>query len=250
MRIPPIDYTQRAAELHLTYRCNLACCACSRACFHKEGHTRDMSEWTFLNTLDKIEKLGFRKELVYIGGEPTLHPQILDFMRIGKSRGFRQHIYSNAYTQKSRDILHRIRIRHLARTIATTEKLSGSVEKFNNPWIFCSAVDMGTSRYRPCRYGTGKHGAGYSVDELGCTPCCIGGEIAKRMAPEVLQPIERLKDDKYIKAAFELMCQHCGSFLHHDRCWKKCDQTGVVNVKGTAMTQTWIKAFKQGTLGF
>jgi hypothetical protein len=202
-----------------------------------------MTEATFQNTLDAMERLAFRKELIYIGGEPTLHPQLVAWMRIGKNRGFKQHVYSNGFSEKSREKLAEIARDSLARIVASTQKPQGSVKAFNNPWMFCSPVDMGTERRSVCRYGSGNRGAGYSVDEAGCTPCCCGGEIAKRMCPEVVQPLERLLDQQSNSEAYEKMCRHCGSLVNYDRCWGKCDKSKAVAVNGTLMTETWIKAF-------
>ena len=244
MKIPVVDNRNRPAELHVTYRCNLECCACSRGCFQKHGHAADMTEATFLATLDAMERLSFRKELIYIGGEPTLHPQMIPWMRIGKRRGFKQHVYSNAFTAKSREKLAEIATDGLARVIASTQKPQGSVKEFNNRWIFCSPVDMGSERNGICRYGSGGRGAGYSVDEAGCTPCCSGGAIAGRMCPDVMAPLDQLLDPQAVKEAFEKMCRHCGSFVQQDRCWSKCDQSKAVAVNGTLMTATWIKAFE------
>lgn len=175
-----------------------------------------------------------------IGGEPTLHRECVDFLRIGHSRGFAQSIWSNAYSPLAKTKIGIIREEGTATVVEGTHKLNGAVSGFYNPYIFCSPVDMGVTR-NPCKWGTL---CGYSVDEASCTPCPIGGMIAHYTARQTLVPLEQLLNQDYLDTVYQDLCKHCGSFLPGDPCWKKADQSKIVEVNGTKMTKTWMEIFK------
>lgn len=227
-----LDQRVRKAEMHLTYKCDLDCPGCNRACFNKHSIPPDMTKQTFVHTLDEIERLGFMKTLVIIGGEPTLHRDCVDFLRIGHDRGFEQHLWSNSYSQLAKDKVATVREEGLARVIEGTHKLNGAMPGFNNPSIFCSPADLGVTR-SPCKWGDGTYGCGYSVDEQGCTPCPIGGMIAHYTARQLLVS---LRDLEPIEMHPEL-CKHCGAFT-------KPNDRETTNVNGTSMTKTWMEIFK------
>jgi MoaA/NifB/PqqE/SkfB family radical SAM enzyme len=60
-------------ELHLTYRCNLACWYCNRGCRLWTGHTPDLSRERIRAI---VKGAGEVEKFVLIGGEPTLHPRL------------------------------------------------------------------------------------------------------------------------------------------------------------------------------
>ena len=239
-----LDQRTRKAELHLTYKCDLDCPGCNRGCFNKKNLPPDMTLGTFDNTLNEIEDLGFAKDLVFIGGEPTLHRECIEFMRTGAERGFRQTIWSNSYSSLAKSKIGQIIKEDLATVVTGTHKLNGAATGFSNPYIFCSPVDLGTERVAPCKWGTGESGCGYSVDENQCTPCPIGGIIAHFSTPNTLAPLKFLLRAEYMNRVFQDLCGRCGSFLQLDECWNHVKRSKIENVNGTLMTEFWRKAFQ------
>lgn len=66
----------------LTHNCNRACRFCID---HKRGDDEYMSRGALERGLDFAISKGTR-EILFIGGEPTLHPQFREFCKIAKSR--------------------------------------------------------------------------------------------------------------------------------------------------------------------
>ncbi len=236
-----VDQRSRAAEIHLTYRCNLDCPGCNRACFIKKPPIPDLTLSTFTNILDQIEELGFSKRLMIIGGEPTLHPKCLDFLRLAKPRGFEQIIWSNGYSQSSQVVLTTIAEECLGRIIYTTQKPNGCQEPFLTQTIYCSPVDCKRERQPGslgCKWCVLN---GYSVDESGITPCPIGGTVACYvcLAEARTQDLNDLLNPDWVRHSFQLLCHHCGAFL--DGRLKKRPE--VSSIEGTLMTRTWINGF-------
>ncbi len=77
--------------IEITGRCNLNC----PTCFTDAGHGSDLSLPQVEAILDRLIIMEHEPEIVQIsGGEPTIHPQILDILEAAKSRNIR-HIMLN-----------------------------------------------------------------------------------------------------------------------------------------------------------
>ena len=237
-----MDQKLRKAEVHLTYHCDLNCPGCNRACFNKKSNAPPtLSEDRFLEILMQIEKYGFKKDLTFIGGEPTLHSQCIEFLKTGHAYGFQQTIWSNAYSDRSQKVLEEIRSLGIARVCEGTRKIEGALLGFSNPMIFCSPVDLGITR-PPCKWSI--H-CGYSADETGFTPCPIGGMIAHYSAPEAYaESLHLLTDPEYMDQVYSLLCKHCGSFVQMEESYKKSARHKIQNVNGTMMTSFWRTVFQ------
>lgn len=75
----------------LTYECNRNCKFCIERNVHQKGF---LTEENFLKALHFAKDKGLTS-IVLHGGEPTLHPQIIDFAKISKSFGFCVKMFSN-----------------------------------------------------------------------------------------------------------------------------------------------------------
>ena len=77
--------------IEITGRCNLSC----PTCFADGGQGRDLSLPQVETILDRLMVTEHQPEILQIsGGEPTVHPQILDILEAAKSRNIR-HIMLN-----------------------------------------------------------------------------------------------------------------------------------------------------------
>jgi radical SAM protein with 4Fe4S-binding SPASM domain len=83
------------AWIELTYKCDLECVHC----YNDSGPTRPakspLSRGEYADLLEKLKELGCRS-VQFIGGEPTLHPHLADFVGAAARLGFDQiEVFSN-----------------------------------------------------------------------------------------------------------------------------------------------------------
>lgn len=74
-----------AVEYSLTEHCNLACLHCNHASplFPKKLAALD----SYQRDVERLTEVLHADELRLVGGEPLLHPQLLDFLRVGRAAG-------------------------------------------------------------------------------------------------------------------------------------------------------------------
>ena len=195
------------ADVHLTYKCNLSCPSCNRGCFTKLKQTPDMTLEIFERFLEDSKKLNLECEVLLVGGEPTLHKDLLEFIRLTEQAGRKMLIHTNSYSEKSKEVL-----KEVAKTsceIASVGFTDYGNKFFINDTTFISPDDMGFERNGPCTVWDTC--GGFSVDSLGYTPCSIGGMIANFICHSIRTPnLADLLDEKYIKFALKELCKHCG----------------------------------------
>lgn len=83
----------RFVWLNITDKCQMSCTHCYADSGPHRSHS-SMSANDWIQVIDQIAALGV--ELVqFIGGEPTLHPNLPDFVRHALSRGLKVEVYTN-----------------------------------------------------------------------------------------------------------------------------------------------------------
>lgn len=85
----------------LTERCNLRCCHCSSS--SSKERTRTMSFENAANVLRQLADVGV-VDVAFSGGEPLLHPQICDLIKLAKSLGLQTGLSTNGYAITSKRI--------------------------------------------------------------------------------------------------------------------------------------------------
>ena len=89
------DSILKHAWIELTYKCDLECIHC----YNESGPTRSaekpLSRNEYTDLLEKLKGLGCRS-VQFIGGEPTLHPHLTEFVEAAARLGFDQiEVFSN-----------------------------------------------------------------------------------------------------------------------------------------------------------
>lgn len=216
-------------EAHLTYRCSLSCENCNRACHLNQTHTPDLTLDQFREAVASAPNV---VRIVLIGGEPTLHPDVVEFGRVALTLAPKVLIYSNAHT-----VYARARLAALA-TLGihnrdSTAKPYGSIRHATNPFI--APTDYGMTHGDACTWW-GRHSCGYSLDACGWTQCSIGGMIDGILGLGV-----RSWDWAEIESRDRLdtLCRHCGAF------WSPPEGgPELQRVRGQRCSPTWAKAFQ------
>ena len=240
----------KRAEIHLTYDCDLKCYSCNRGCFSGIKHTPDMTIEQFTRFLDESRVLNMKYEyIVIIGGEPTLHPDCIDFIKLAKdytnSSGGDVLLFSNNYSTHAKKVVEYVRSNNLGIVYEPTFKNRkvNHCEKDTDFSVFIDPNDIGKKRTGPCDCYTY---CGFSVDALSYTACSLGGMIASLTVPtaNIRAPnLSWLLDEKFVNWQLSTwLCEHCGTLL----CKVEDVPLGeLYDYYGTRMSKKWFDFFKE-----
>lgn len=236
------DYTPKSneAEWHITYRCDLACTNCNRLCFLPPT-TKDMTLEDAREFNRQARELNWFPRIVILGGEPTLHKDLFEFIEIANelSPG-RVQVWSNGYRQAAKDQLARIRSEGRASVCEETIKCDGSVVLPQGDF-FLAPVDFGVINHRPC-HNHAAIGCGISVDAEGYAICSVGGAIDSVLDLKLrTKSLKDLFDRDFAHKQTCSLCDMCGRGL------------GITNyhiaksqvLHGALMSPTWANAVHQ-----
>jgi hypothetical protein len=191
---------------------------------------------TFVRVMDDIERLDFRKLLVFVGGEPTLHPQFEEFALVAIRRGFFIKTYSNGYTAASRRLLYSLRTR--VWYTSSSFKIEGNADNQGEQFIFCAPRDLPQVRRATCSWETI---CGYGVDVFGYSPCTMGCMISHWQCPETRTwDLAKIQDPEWVEYVKQRICSYCGSFLEIT----DPEGLGLVKKYNTWMSESWAKVFE------
>lgn len=229
------------AEWHVTYRCDLSCANCNRACF-LPAQTPDMTLDDAREFMRQSEQLAWYPDIVIMGGEPTLHPDLFEFIRLANQHSpGRVTFYSNGFSKKARECIDRVRREGTADVPDYTFKPLGSV--IHEHWdIFIAPDDFGRERMPtdgPCLSHSSTGACGISVDHEGYTVCCMGGAIDGVLGLGVrTKRLADLFQAEFADRQTRALCAMCGQHLGATaRQIGKCTM-----VKGTLLSPAWAAA--------
>ncbi len=215
-------------ELHITYRCDLACFYCNRGCRIHTHHTPDLSLGHFNFFLQSVPEP--IKKIVLIGGEPTLHPDVIRFAIRSLEVAQTVQIYSNNHHPTARATLKALESIGVSVFEGTykTESIQHGMQT-----MFISPRDLGIDRQIPCSWAACAGHCGYSVDAYGITACSCGGAI-----DGLLRLGLRTWDWAPVLDGSQLkqLCRHCGAN------WNFKDEDlkdNLVEFRGQKMTRSW-----------
>lgn len=200
--------TSGKAELHITYRCNLQCVNCNRASNLRSEHTPDMTVEQVQEFFRQAHELNYNPDIIIIGGEPTLHPDFLEIVRLArefKGNGLVQ-VWTNG---RDRSLVQHIREAYNA---SVPEETFKEKSRTDFPWddYFISPEDFGIKRQKCWQHGS--EICGISVDSGGYMPCAVGGMIDGILKLGLrTQRLADLFDNDRNAAITADMCRHCGA---------------------------------------
>lgn len=238
--------TSGKAELHITYNCNLSCINCNRFSQVSSPHTPDMTVEDVKEFFRQCRELNFKPDILIIGGEPTVHPDFLEIVRLSrefKGNGLVQ-VWSNG---RDRAMINHIREKYNASCPEETFKLKSRTDF---PWddYYISPADYGIERHKCWQHAS--EICGISVDSGGYMPCAVGGMLdgvlklglrTKRLAD--------LFDNEKNAAITKEMCKHCGACLsqllkgNELTNWRSYLKAQPKKM-GSYMSPTWLEATK------
>lgn len=229
------------AEWCITYRCNLACRNCCRFCYLPPS-TADMT----LNDVEEFilqsNELAWRPSIWITGGEPTLHPQFLDVVGTALAASDLVLIFSNAFSQASRELLAAAESLRPGCVFADTHKPQGSVAHSRKDHCI-APIDFKVESRPPCHCHAGfSTGCGVSVDAEGYTLCPIGGAIDGILNLGLrTRRLSDLFDDNFAARQTVQLCRNCGCDWGSDQ-KPSCE---IRQLCGVSMTPTWMQAVEK-----
>jgi hypothetical protein len=198
---------------------------------------------------DQADALSWKPHIIIIGGEPTLHPEFMEFVALARSRTDREiQIFSNAHRPEARELIELARAEHSASLVKETWKPAGSVEragdKAERDWsddVYLSPADHGLELRIPC-FAHSSEICGISIDHEGYSPCAMGGAIDALLGLGVrTKVLADLFDPQKYAAMTAALCEHCGWRME----MKLPDMPKERQLcHGTPMSRTWRKAFE------
>jgi MoaA/NifB/PqqE/SkfB family radical SAM enzyme len=107
--------------------CNLACTHCLYAASPKTRNPYRLSAGEFSGLLAQVEAVGARPHLMFTGGEPTLHPELCEFLETADRRGYSFQLMTNG-TRIQQPLVERLSgMSHLARVQMSLESADAAI---------------------------------------------------------------------------------------------------------------------------
>jgi len=220
-------------ELHPTYRCDLACTNCNRACAIRTDHTPDITVEQWRRCLASTPRKATHISIV--GGEPTLHRDILPLAHTALRYCPSVRIFSNQNSPHARYIIEQLR----GIGVAVAQGSAKALGPINhpNPQLFVAPIDYDLpDRTEPCQWAAADDDCGYSVDACGITSCAIGGAIDGVLGLGVRTWDWAQVDDGRVRD----LCRRCG--FQYDF---PVALEGLGEFRGQTMSRTWLEAARK-----
>jgi len=196
----------------------------------------------------QCRELNWSPSIILIGGEPTMHPDFMEFVRLSREfagpTGFVQ-VWSNGYTPEARELCARARNEYGVDVPAGTHKFSGSVVQLDDD-IYVSPVDFGKPTYSPCMIHSSTR-CGISVDAGGYSLCAMGGMIDGFLELNIrTKNLADLFDPAKAAETTRKLCEHCGLSGRNNPQATKAEWRSYVEGQpkkyGSFMSPTWLRA--------
>lgn len=208
-------------------------------------HTSDMSVADVKEFFRQCRELNFNPDILIIGGEPTMHPDFLEIIRLSREFKGKDGLVQVWTNGRDRELVAHIREKYNASVPEETFKAKSRIDF---PWddYYISPADFGIERQKCWQHGS--EICGISVDSGGYMPCAVGGMLdgvlklglrTKRLAD--------LFDNEKNAAITKEMCRNCGA------CYSKLitgkeleDWRAYLKAQpkrwGSHMSPTWLNA--------
>jgi len=232
---PIFTRTPKNIELDLTYTCNLNCVNCVRSCGLAPSNDRMTVEQVKRFIKENIDNNMKWAKIRAMGGEPTLHPDILEILELLLEYK-RNHapdtcieIVTNGYSEKVKNVLSKVQGEV---NIANSSKKSRVQDRFlafnlaprDIPYYKFTDFSIGCRAMNAC--GMGMTPSGYYL-------CAMAGGIDRVFGFDIARKKMPLPGDPMLDQS-TVICQYCGRFRGMGG-W----------VKKEIISPSWQKALKE-----
>lgn len=227
-------------EIDITYTCNLKCNNCNRSCSQAPDNshmTIDQIHKVIRQTKDSRRKF---KKIRILGGEPLLHPDIIDIMNLllefreSESPETAVEIVTNGYGDKVREVINLI---PEGIEITNTHKTSSYVETFEAFNLAPRDItNFSAEDYTKACWITRDCGMGLNI--YGYYQCAVAAGIDRVLGLDIGIKNMPMREEEFIEQK-QLLCGYCGHFLTRERVHTK----DRINISGTPMSESWRFAY-------
>lgn len=207
-----------AIELDITQRCNLRCNNCTRRCDLFKGQGSDISVDSIAHFTEESQRVAHPWLRIFLmGGEPTLHPNLLDIVRVLLDYKKRANpavilcLVSNCFAQESREITDEVESMgcEVRRSVKTKELTTDFWTMNVAPMDFAEfdGVDYGVGCGQQIRCGLERYidGKYYGCAMAGGIDRAFQFGVGKDTLAEILKEEVR-------REQFQVLCGLCGRF--------------------------------------
>ncbi len=125
---PRLGRTNAAEELRELWvfavtpeTCNLACTHCLYAASPMKSNPYRLSAQELAGLMEQVDSVKAKPHFLFTGGEPTLHPQLLEFLETVDSAGYSTQIMTNGTRMRNETAERLSRMSHLAKVQISLE---------------------------------------------------------------------------------------------------------------------------------
>ena len=221
-------------EVDITYRCNLKCFNCNRSCRQAPSTEQMTVEQIQMFIKESIEKNANWEQIKVLGGEPTLHPDLLEILSLlieykkYSSSGVHIQLVTNGYGTKVADVLSKIptdiEIENSMKTSVGNEFLP--FNKAPKDFILFKNADFSNGCHIPFVCGIGLTPYGYY-------PCAVAGGIDRVFGYDIGRKELPSTNDTMVDQ-LRVFCELCGHFL-----------TARSRTTSEVMSPAWKEAYKR-----
>ncbi|MDP8230613.1 MAG: radical SAM protein [Candidatus Gorgyraea atricola] len=230
---PPFTRTSKIIAIDITYVCNLKCNNCVRSCKQAPTSQRMTVEQIKKFIKESIENNNRWERIRLMGGEPTLHPDLLKIVQLLLE-------YKKKYSPEA--VIEVVTNGHGKTVNNILSKLPKDIEISNSAkdspmqehFLAFNIAPRDLKHYRFADYSVGCRGmtvSGMGLTPYGYYPCAVSGGIDRIFGFNIGRKKLPLDDDS-MKDQREKFCQYCGRFRGMGG-W----------VKEEVMSPTWKNAY-------
>ncbi len=171
-------FALKSLEIELTTKCNLYCNSCNRVCKLAKSDEQMSVEQIEQFIKESVDRNYKWERIVLAGGEPTLHPDLMDIIRLfHRYKGYNPNcvyqLFSNKYTEESREIANGMPTWIKTEHNGTRSRKTSSTQRDFYPMTY-APIDRGIGVWPGCEV-SGYCGLGLSRN--GFYPCGMAASI-------------------------------------------------------------------------
>jgi len=223
-------------EIELTTDCNLRCLNCNRSV--RQAPSNEMMSISQIKRFIKesLELNWDWKNIDVMGGEPTLHPNFLEIIKllkeyIGKKSDCNLVVTTNGCGIKVRNILSQLPEGVKVRSSGKTSIINNFFEYNNAPIDIKKDIDRDYSKGCQTTFE-----CGLGLTRYGYYPCGAGASVDRVSGFDIGIKRLALVNKESLKQQLKTLCGYCGQFVR--------DYNNNKRVTEEKMSPYWVEAYK------